>query len=84
MGDDRTGLTTMVEDTTRHLTAIRERFGRLHAEGMIALEAQDFETLGRVMKQEREMIDEQALLLRGLQVLRARVDEKERSGPDTP
>ena len=47
---------------TRRTVELRAKFRAAHAKGMDALQRHDFDTLGNVIAEESEIIDEQAAL----------------------
>ena len=53
----------MPDPTIRRLVALRQRFKRLHREGMAALQKQNLGMFARVVAEERELFDRHAHLM---------------------
>lgn len=58
--------------TRQKVARLKKRFRRAHHEGMSALETGDYAALGKAIERERDIIDEQTVMLRAAGVLRAR------------
>lgn len=48
---------------TKKTVELREQFRTAHAKGMEALQRHDFDTLGKIIAEESQILDEQAALL---------------------